>query len=102
MIKGRQRASPLQGKLAQGLLVSLGLKRRGLQNRKYPKWVYTPTWEEEKGHYVASIPELTGITGIGKNWASAQMEMTRLYNAQRRIIKLLELIKNGQSAKKCD
>jgi hypothetical protein len=75
-------------------------------DRKYPKDYVSPklslwiTCDENVGGYIASIPELPGITGVGKNWKEAQMAMSRLYNAQRRISKLETLIEKGHSGEK--
>ena len=61
-------------------------------DRVYPKLSLMVTWDEELDGYIATIPERPGIKGIGKTWDTAQTDMKRLYNAQRRIQKLQDLI----------
>lgn len=62
-------------------------------DRVYPKLSLMVTWDKELGGYIATIPEMPEIKGVGNTWETAQIDMKRYYNAHRRIRKLQELIK---------
>lgn len=72
-------------------------------DRKYPadrgdgpKHTLLVEWSDADGGYVASIPQVPGIRGVGATWDPAIAELKFYFNAHRRIKKLENLVRYAE------